>query len=372
MSGTKRGSIEHRFHAGSGQQNQRDCFVACVKFMDSHPGFTRIASSYGTGGTGFDYTGGPNAPGENAFAVWKATTSTLHYWVLIQWAFNEQFGQAGNGHPGSLSSSTGQGGYGIGIAVALDTTGTSPWNGGTANAGADAKGSPVWVANGGTLVVLPRSNGAGGTHAANREACHTIDQDSPSDLRLQIVGDDDSLIFATDHTNAGKYDNFVYVGPYTPAAGVSAPKPLCMLGLSFSGSDWQVTTDVGSLDNSTEPSGGGGAVASPADGPRIVRLDRLAQVLTTEQQPNGARGSVNDELPVTIRLRDGQGAGTYGLLGTVPLLGEIANLATHTGNSDLSRVVLGSATVGQVKVTIPWDGATTPGSGNTVAGIQFP
>lgn len=155
MSGTLRGSIEHTF-LNTGLAGTRDLFAAIVRFFDAHPQMTRIASNAGgTGLTGATatalpgFTGESNYSGENAFGVWRwDKVNGSKVFILLQWAYSA-FG-ASPGNPGVGNSASM-----VGLQFAMDTSGGDPWNGGRANAGADTKNTTnVWVANGGTLLVL--------------------------------------------------------------------------------------------------------------------------------------------------------------------------------------------------------------------------
>jgi len=223
MAGTPHGSIEHFFATG-GVTGMRNIFVAMVKYFEAHSNWTGVASQGNGAGapSTWTYSAGLNPPGENSFAVYRKSGSNSYH-VLIQWSWSSAFG-ASPGNPGDVPAS-----YYVGIQMAYDTSGgTSIWNGGTGNVGADSKGATVWVADGGNLIVHPRGNGLGGAYNANLEACAQVAPDG-SNMRFQIVGDDDYVFLAWDNTNNALYDSCIYLGPFVPADGVTVTGPeLCM------------------------------------------------------------------------------------------------------------------------------------------------
>ena len=364
MAGTPSGSIEH-FIASSTQSGSMDAFVAIVKEFDRvGNNLTRIASNFGTAGTGFDYSFQANPPGENAWAVWSKAAAAGTYYIAVQWSYNNVFGAA-PGNPGDVPTD-----FAVGIQMAYDTTGTSPWNGGTANAGADAKGTPVWVANGGNLVVHPRSNGTSGTFATNLEASVQAYQWGAANNRLQIVMDDDYVwIGHSEGSSPASYNRMLYMGPYTAAAGVSPVVPLCMYQTD---QNVNLDTDVGTLTNADMANEGGITEATAATTSKTARVTALEDLLVATLQPNPQRASPTfDGFAVPIYVRDANGAGAYGLLGTIDLMRMTSDVASHDTNTGMTKVFLGSNVIGTRKLVVDWDGATVPGSGATVPGIQF-
>ena len=58
-------------------------FNSNSQFFDAHPAYTRIASYYGIGGTGFDSPTGSNPSGDNRWGVWRNSSAQDPYDVLI-------------------------------------------------------------------------------------------------------------------------------------------------------------------------------------------------------------------------------------------------------------------------------------------------
>jgi len=363
MAGIKRGSIEHFIASTTAV---RDMFTNMLNFFDSHPGMTRIASNYGSGGTGFDFTGGANISGENAWAVWTMDLAADPYTFCIQWSQFATFGTA-PGNPGDHPSS-----IGIGFQMAYDSVGTgSVWNGGTANAGADAKGSPIWAAGGGNLVVAPRANGIGGTYATEMQAFGNIMHASQPNNRVQIVADDDYIYIAHDYNDDGGYNTQMYAGPYTPVDGVTPDVPLCMV--AFPNAGIPINTDIGTTGNTDTDGEGGVSAADSASTSRICRVSVNTSVLQPVNQPNNQRTPPSyDVVPLSLYLVDGEGIGTYGLLGQIELIKAAFNIPSNSIGAGKLKAFFGSITVAALKTVVDWDGATVAGSGMTRDGIQFP
>ena len=368
MAGTVRGSIEHLITAAGGLPQHRDSSIALIKFLESHPSWTSIASQ-GNGATGapstWTYTGGANDPGDNAWVVFRNTGGVNSWHLFIQFSWNAGFGTA----PGSPGDSPW--GFGSAVQMAFDTSGgTSIWNGGTANLGVDAKASPVWVADGGTLIVFPRGNGAGGSFNVNKEACASLTQADGVPARLQFVADDDFVWYGSDLNNNGDYEVCCYMGPWTPDDNVTpVGAPLCMLQQAGS---FSVFSAVGTLLNSSLAGEGGIVAAIGQDQARIFSVSQDNSWLATTFQPNTQRSPAgHDLLDIPLVVNDAQGTASYGYLGKIELVQMAFNVPTHDTNGPATKAFFGDTAAATLKWVVPWDGATVPGSGGTRNGIQF-
>lgn len=368
MAGTLHGSIEHLV-TNTAAAGTRDCFAAIVNFFDSR--FTRIASQAGSGFTGSaslalpGYTGDANASGENAFGVWRwSRADGINLYLLVQWRSSSAFGTS-PGNPGTLP----QGGN-IGISLAARVDGTSPWAGGTANAGADSKGATVWTPGASTLVVWPRVNGPSGSTATNKEGCGALVSTTPNG-RLQMLLDDDVLFVTHDSGNDGSYNNVFWLAPYTARSGVSPTATTKLACLCSTTQPVDLVSTVGSLAGSASFEGGGCVLA--ADGCRSLVHTSLDGVLATTQQPNIIASSEYDIVPIWLRAADSTVPTRFGLYGQLAEadLAFVHNVAVHDTNTAKTRAVFGTSTLGSLKFLTRWDGTTTPGSGVTRTGIQF-
>jgi hypothetical protein len=373
MAGTPRGSIEHYISSSAAAYNQ-DIFIATVLFLENHPSWTSI-SSQGNGATGapstWNYTS--NRPGENSFAVFQNAGG---WFLLVQWSYASNFGVS-PGDPGDHPAG-GTSGYYNGIQMAFDTSGgTGIWNGGTGNVSADSKGSPVWVNDGGQVVVYPRANGNGGTFAAAKEACAAqTNNGNPAGAtpgRFQIIGDEDYVWWGWDHGNGGSYDICCYCGPFTPDPEVTITgDPLCMFSqngsITFNGGS-------GTLTNTNLTSEGGLIAAVGQSQARIFRtsLPNTVDWFGTTYQPNSQRAPAShDELSIPLILNDADGSGSYGYVGKIELVKAAFNLPTHDTNGDATKAFFGTSTAASIHWVVDWDGTTVPGSGSTREGVQFP
>ena len=362
MAGTPRGSIEH-FFAGNNLQANQNAFVAAFKHFDADPNMNRIASNYGSGGAGFDYSTGANPPGENAYGVWTKTSSAGTYYVLLQYSYNNVFGTA-PGNPGDVPQD-----YGVGIQIAYDTTGSTPWNGTTNNNGLDVKGTPVWVANGGNLVVLPRANGTTGTFATNKEAAAQIYAFGSINNRFHVISDDDYIAIFQDQESDADYNRLLYIGPYTAADGVTPDVNLCMYQTD---STIALNTDIGTTLNNSLVFEGGASGANSSSTAQTIRVTCWKDILNSTQQPNAQSSPVSfDGLPLVLYSNDSSGLGTFGVLGFIELVRVVSNVASQDTNADLTKVFLGNGSVANRKLVVDWDGVTVPGSGATITGVQF-
>lgn len=364
MSGTQHGRLE-MFAATDDANTTRDIFSYLVTTIDANTSWTRIASNYGSGGTGFGITGSGNPSGENAFAVWRCGK----YHLLMQWSWASAMGTA-PGNPGTCP-----GAKWIAMQIAYDNSGgTSVWGGGVANAGADAKSSPIWVVNGGDLIVHPRSNGNAGSQATNKEGMINI-YGGGVNSRLQFLIDNDTIIVAHDAGNDASYNCITYIGPYVLADDMDLDgDPIVMLQ---SIGTPVITDNIGTINLSAHGLEGGtsdsGYGIITVAGSRIFRLTWDASLTDILYQPNYQRAiETLDAQKARICLRDTNGGNTYGYIGYLPTTMRLVyNIATHTTDVDKYYIYLGNSTTASVKWRIPWDGDTIPGTGITVAGVTF-
>jgi len=364
MAGTPRGSIEH-FISGNNNEAYIDMFMSVVDFLEGHPSWTSIASQ-GNGATGapstWGWSGGANVPGNNA---WVAFQNSSGWFVLVQWSWSAVFGTS-PGNPGDVPSN-----YYLGIQMAYETSGgTNIWNGGTGNVGGDSKGTPVWVNDGGQVVVFPRGNGAGGTFNTNKEACAQLAAGGSS-RRWQVVGDDDYLWFAYDQDNNGDYTIITYLGPYTPDDNVTpVGAPLVMYQAANQIVDGGTVGTTGNTSGNAE--GGVNAARGQVEA-RSFRVMIHGLWMGTSYQPNGQRSPASHDLiDLPIVVSDAQGSGSYGYLGKIELVKCAYNVPTHDTNGTATKAFFSYNANNTNHWVVDWDGATVPGSGTTRDGVQFP
>jgi hypothetical protein len=372
VAGTLRGSIEHLI-TNRAAEATRDTWTYVYNFLTNHPNVDLIASQYGNGASGFDLSDGSNPSGENAFAVFKFSSAANPWYVLIQWSHSASIGTS-PGNPGS-----GAGTYGLHVSFAAGSGGGNPWNGGTDKDGADAKGATVWVPPASEdLLVWPRGNASGGSWATNRERMSSAAYYANG--RLQILADDDFLFIAYDAGNTSDkiqgtsgYDRIMYFGPYDPYVTVSVP--LVMIQGNLEAAELVVGSsggvEYGSATGAGTTTRDGGIVStSTSVGVRVGYLDRLQNIMTGGTQP-GLEGRFSI-YPIIVQTNDSEGSGTTGVLGEINLIKEVCWVPTHFSTPNLQEIAIGSTDIEDIKLLVPWDGNTVPGTGKNPGGVQFP
>jgi hypothetical protein len=365
MSGTLHGSIDHNITT-SAANGCRDVFAACVNYFDSR--FTRIASQKGSGynGTGAitGYTSDTNRSGDNAFGVWRWDRADgKKLYILLQWQYNSSMG-ASPGNPGSPS----QVNYGVVIQFAMRLDGGNPWNGTSANDGADTKnGTNVWVDGGSTLVVWPRVNGPSGSSTTKSGLMMLSSYGTTT--RFNIMSDDTSIYWFTNH-DAGPIDVIGFFAPYTPRSSITPDLGYCCLAQNTS------LPDFNGLVGNTGGGGTheGGAVIAAADGVRSFKYMAIERLNSAIFEPNTlVSGSPFDLLDVYLRMEDSTSPAKYGLFGKLNVddLAISYNYPNNDTNVGKTKIAIGSDVTLNYRWVFPWDGVTTPGSTSAQTGVQF-
>lgn len=374
MAGTVHGKIEC-VGSNTAQAGTRDCFATIVQFFDAV--FTRIASNAGTSPTGTaslalpGATGASNASGENAWGVWKwAKPDGSNIYIHMTWSWNNNF-NTGPAIPVGGGSTTDT----IGIQFAQRADNGNPWAGGTANAGADTKTNPVWTAGGSTLCVYPRANGPGGSGATALSFVQNISSSFVAGWRLSCIKDDDALCIFFDNGGTGGYDAFFVFTRYTPHTSITPTFPLMCHACFLVTNSEAVNTlpsavTFGTLTGTNTIEGG--AVVNAADGVRSFQTGVIGGLNTANLQPNGYTSGY-DYHDIWLEMTDATVPTKFGLFGKIDtsLIAAVPNLAVQSTDTAKLRAALGSLTLLHYKWVIRWDGATTPGSGGTLAGVTF-
>ena len=369
MAGVIHGKIDMRCGDGvvGPEDVHQEMFKGLFDFLDSQ--YTRVALQYGAGGTGTDYWDGVAPFGENAFAVFRATSAANPFDILIQWATDDNFGTA-PGNPGEMGGTAFT--NGVGITIALREDGSSPWAGGTANAGADSKAATVWTAGGSVLHVLDRSCSTGGSFATNLENLSRAMAEASFGgfVRVHLVGDDDGIAILSDRGDDGEYV-CQYLGAYTLRDGSAGVTPICAVMDSSTG-PW--TEGEGTLygtlaGNSSQE--GGMLGANNADLVRSISVGgTYSTVYTSAFQPNSQLAVPElDGFEIPLLFREVN----QGLAGQVPaaLLNTVFGISNLETNTPGTRAYMATSTLQAIKFSIPWDGLGPPGVNNTRAGRTF-
>ncbi len=399
MSGTIRGRIDCYSNTGSQHTNAQTIFKTVYDFFKSHPNMSEIARSGGTGGTAAStgYWDAADPFRGQAWFVFRMNDATLEngsanavyggtrtfpWYVYVQLTRGDIATAYNSGaaspcmldNNASISSSDSM--VLIQFAIPLGTiAGTSEvaWNGG-GSMGTNTKGSPVWKTTAGSpsgfqgSYVFPRSNNTGGTHATNRENCSVLCYigNNASPVRYHMVADNDSIVLLTEPGDDANGVIYNYFGLFTPRDGITHPVPMVHLQGVYpptAGSVMGPTTGVNP--------GGGVPMAALANGVRGVTIGRYDEWLTIFGAPNKVYTTeVYDEW--NIPVISSETPTWYGLLGEVSFIREAFNLSTYDLTTGKTRAAFGSDTPVSLKLTIPWNGITTPRSNFTREGISFP
>lgn len=200
-------------------ERNRNIHAEMVKVFDAAPGWERIASNYGSGGTGLEATGQANPSGEQAWAVWRNVSGSVAHDVAIKWSWSS-FYSAGEFEGGSSN-------WGVGLTVAFHSS-SQAWNGTTSNNGTDTfpSGQP-WKSG---SLIFPRQNASGGIHQTegDREYMGLFSLSLAQGNMISAV-DNDNIFFAYNDTNvsnsAGSHETIFYFGRYIPESGSNVTFP---------------------------------------------------------------------------------------------------------------------------------------------------
>ena len=397
---TIHGCIESRISSGMGVNAGNEAFVTVYNLFNnlSSIGVTRIAYNKGNGGTGMSYWDQGTPPGNDAWALFRFGNATIPFYVLIQGGNNTTVtGATYSGYAGctpciasSSNSSIALGQYGcVAIAVAMRLDGTSPWGGTTVNTGTDTKGSPVWTPGASTLAVFPRTNALYGNRATNRDACTPVIlsglnnssyPDVTMGIRINVLVDENNILFACDSGCDGSYCMF-YFGKYIPKTGITSQIPYVMLNNYFvtsapflnignNSSYYYGPTDYSSAVYGAGVGDGGIIHPIASVGTKSVTVDWCGSLIASQFNPSKASPFLGrwDLLPPHLVMYE---APYFGTLGTIGFFKYVVNVETHMLTPDLRNVVLGTGVVNDIKMLVPWDGVTVPGTGISRSGVVF-
>lgn len=364
-------------------RNLQAMFTTIWNFLDAMATagrITRIASNYGnaasatniappTNTRGIGYWDEAVNFGYDAFGVWRFDNAAHPFYLFLELAPTQN-----NAFPSAstIIGSTSYNGAIIGISVAWGLNAgaavASPWMGGTANAGADARanGSNVrWADPGGGLWVLPRSNMLYGNAVTNKGNSTTLvfpsgGAGAATNWAYNIWADDDSFIVANDQNNAN-YWQVAGLVRFTPRTGLTYPRPYCLGCLTAN-----TVPPWGTIGSVTAASDYGGAIMPDGYTGSPVRpfyTDRYACQTSTTYQPSNISGTnLYDEFSMKIVATEASTTNAYGVIGDIDtnFVREAYNIVSANTNTGLTRIFLGSSTTTTVKMSMKWDGSTTP------------
>jgi len=386
-------SIDHYSNTANAWQHTNDMYVNAFKLLNSARSASYVQLiAYSTGVAGGANVGGtnhydqPRFTGDGAFSVWKFPSGSISgstsernvdFYILLQHAGTTSYGSTpGNPLAIGAASPTNV----VGIQLAWMANGTSPWNGTTNANGADTKGSSVWASG---SHVLPRSNNAGGTHAANKQNCAYFASAAGGVVggsRYSFYVMRDSIISVFTPAGAGSGYNVLYAGVYKPLQAFTSSHtlPFAMFGYTGTVSGQTLTADNTTIGatagNSTYEGGVYPRVNVGNDCPKVGLTAMMSTTVlgTLAQQPNMQHGSGStryDIWPVGLCINE---APTYGYCGTVEFTSHSYGVALFSNNLDWSdrHAFFGTTSANSSRVCVPWSGSA-PGTVGTRAGLQF-
>lgn len=400
-------------NTGNRQSITQAFFKILYDYFSTHPNYTVIALQYGatvqlpgspagSSGTGTGFYDQINSFGYNSFFVVRANATNARpfdVYHLFQWGgsinqVGNSFGSA-PGNPGLVRGSNSPINNNftyLGHAAAIGIGGTggspkspgngNPWKGTTAANGTDTKAAsgPVWAApagGGSGVIIFPRSNdGVSGAHrtlAQNTGDIFAYTTDAGGQVRLSIVGDDDSFAIAADYSDDGRY-TLAYSGLYTVRNGLTAPYPYCVIDTD-SYLPWSVTDQSTYGDIAGTSTQQGGVVQAVSGTCAQLQLDHYSNFATdTNFWPDHSFATTTyNELDIPIGIYEPTPTQVSGFLGQIDFVREMYNVLTNGVKSDYSRIFLGLTVLQDRKYSIPWDSQnlTAPRSGTSRAGVTF-
>lgn len=368
MAGTVNASVDHLVGGNAnGDHDVQEAFVAIFNFLDSQ--FTRIASNYGNSTAALDALGldyfdaSSGQAGRQAFGVWRTNGNAIPaYNIVLCW--NASSTWTSFYFRGSTASIL----DGVGLGAALRDDGTNAWNGGTANAGADAIGTPRWTVGGAsTLFTFDHFNESGGTRSSNKDNLLVAVDDG---LRgntgiFHMWADDDSFMIVTD-IGRNVEPGMLYIGPYTLLDEITHSLPL--IGLN----NWQTNTGIIQLNTNygQVTYDEGGALLPPVGSSNTFQVSHNLGGLN--HYPNYQLDSPS--YPIS-KISVFDVSGTSGKVGYLPDWIKITkNISPYSRNngspSDLAFFRYWSPTHPWA-LALPWHSSGPPGQDANRAGTQF-
>jgi hypothetical protein len=320
---------------------------------------------------------------------------------------------------------------GVFVSCAFRKDGTSPWNGTATANGSDTKSTLVW--NSGSVIFPRASGYGGNREAAadgvmrlnpdigSMRAAQGVSSTTFSDVPTasydrnsgiyHVIASESSLLFLMDPRGLGNYSCIFYVGKYDPirtafSESLEWANYVCLQIYNPDSSNarpilprfGETSVDFGPRAISSIPFPASGTSSGPDNGQfgtwigggaNNVFTNRVESVIIDR---NFLLEDTNLETPIYLRhpnraISDPAGLtpGIFDLF-TIPIacygdhfgygkLGEISDfrfvfgLPTNATINNKRWAVLGECGLGRVKIAIPWDGVTDPGTAGGRTGI---
>lgn len=386
MSGAAKGRIDCKQIAGvTGPLTVGTAFISlykAFKILEGAGKVIEVANNWG-GGSGFNYHDEASPIGTTGFFVFRIPPKApraYSLYILVQYVNASSLAAAANFKINGGTTGSTNGMLGISFAAALSSAGAdlSPWAGGTAKLGADAKASPTWAvpADGSKLWIGNRSNNASGSFVATHSDTHTLFANVTAGAlgtatRWGVVLDDDNVFFYLDAGDDGVSNIIACVQATLEASITTVP---------FSHVAFRVTgifdgAIIGTTSGATD---GFGAIEVCVPGPALgsalgtgkIGVLNAAQAVLSKFQPSSITSKYT-EVQVSVGMEEGAALSYLGKLDAfVTALSNLANNST-LNLATAPRIVVGSSTVTQARLAFPWKVNATPLTATTRDGIDF-
>lgn len=369
MAGTPTGCVEiYTTTPTTYEQHFNIAFKNIYDTMVAHPSASIVSLYYGNAGTGTDYYDGVSPFLNGAFFVVKMPANVNrdydYYWMC---QYKATAAATGNALPFLINNGTNTG---IGFAIcAVSGSTENPWNGTLNNDGTDSKGSPVWAATTGSLILIPASNNTGNTHGTNKENCIGVTNAATTTIVSHFVCDNDHVFYGTNGNIAYPLMNyFTYFGPYKTHQQI-ASGAVRLYGVSSLGNATPIVRNNSYANDNTQ---GVSLVNSGSNYSDRSFILTSAKSIDTNYFPAANMFGAYQELDWNLYVRNTT-TDTYGLLGQYghEFIGRIMNVASGDVKTGYTRAYFGTTTLADMKLGIPWDGFTVPGSGTSRTGSYF-
>lgn len=388
MSGTVKGRIDCRQASGlTNLQTASTIFISMYKAMKDLEvaGYLVEAANFNQG-AGFNYYNEASPTGTYAWALFRIPpVGARVYSVYIMLSHADQPSVASGVYINGINVNTAYGHIGVDFCAALTGGGAdgNPWTGGTAKLGADARPNPVWAApgGGGKLWVASRENSTGGAQVATMRSSRAVwagTNTTPvtTATRWSIMMDQDSIVFLTDPGDDGSPHMVACMLVDTEAAIASAC-PFKHALIHANASTWS-SADL--IIKATATGAGTAAgtelyqVSMPYNSSGDTKVGWVmagASTIST-QQPSSLAVRYAEE---QMRLFANEAAfvGAFGRVDRfLCMLSNLSCYNTLNITAAKQRLVVGLATVPEIKMSVPWDGVSTPQSVTTTrSGVTF-
>lgn len=365
---------------GYGSRTSGEAFVNIVQHISSSMtdlGIEMIASSYGTGSTGWNFWDEAGPTGHNSFACFRFHSASLgKFDCLVYCVTGSAYTTSPVNIDGFGQANSSYGNRCVGIAFSMHPSGSAlvdgPWNGtldatnggaGGPQAGVADVGNPLWKLSGDDGATLPRVNGDLGTYSGSRASLLGALPYTPNNpaaaMRLHTIVTEDSVTIISDYSLDGNC-KVLHFGPYIPRSG-STPVPQSPYFLISNGSDHNNVEPIHFYSN-TYPNGiftttdhiYNGGIAHP----QLVSGSKFGTLMSTGyNQSIGYNNFINsgtfEKFPVWVGIYEGT---DRGILGLAKHFSVGCGMMNYSVSELSSSAAFGNTNLSNSKFLFPWQG----------------